>query len=128
MERSYTNVQQIVKWRFIMGNSNLERGGKCYHWMENSARAKVTLFILTFFVIGVFKYCMFVQSPNVLIFDFFLNFLFSVLLFLSQRYCYDFITDYFFKNRNCQLSVNHDCKRKQWTTIFTAFCQIMLRE
>ena len=92
--------------------------------MENSARAKVTLFILTFFVIGVFKYCMFLQSLNangnaplkfinVLIFEFLLNFLFSVLLFFSQRHCYDFITDFFFKNRNCQLSVNHDCKRKQ---------------
>jgi len=34
---------------------------------------------------------------NVLIFKFLLNFLFSVLLFLSQRYFYDFVTDYFFK-------------------------------
>ena len=34
---------------------------------------------------------------NVLIFEFLLNLLFSVLLFFSQRYFYDFITDYFFK-------------------------------
>ena len=76
--------------------------------MENSACAKVTLFILTFFVIGVFKYCMFLQSLNandnaplkfinVLIFEFLMNLSFSVLLFVSQRYFYDFITDYFFK-------------------------------
>ena len=76
--------------------------------MENSACAKVTLFILTFFVIGVFKYCTFLQSLNandnaplkfinVLIFEFLMNLSFSVLLFVSQRYFYDFITDYFFK-------------------------------
>ena len=56
----------------------------------------------------IFKYCMFLQplhangnAPlrfiNVLIFEFLLNLLFSVLLFFSQQYFYDFITDYFFK-------------------------------
>ena len=34
---------------------------------------------------------------NVLIFEFLLNLLFSVLLFFSQRSFYDFTTDYFFK-------------------------------
>ena len=107
--------------------------------MENSACAKVTLFILTFFVIGVFKYCMFLQSLNangnaplkfinVLIFEFLLNFLFSVLLFFSQRSCYDFITDYFFKTVIVNYLSIMIANKKQRTTIFTAFFQIMLRE